>query len=324
MEKYLITGGAGFVGFHFISYLNSIVQEKTSVLCIDKIVPVDINSWIVDNLELKFEVCDMENETQLTELICNYKPDYILHLAALSSVGQSWSNPVACFKNNTNIFLNIVEAIRKNCCDTKLLCIGSSEEYGNIDENDIPISEDLPIYPENPYAVTKVAQEGLSKCYVDKFGMNITLTRSFNHIGPRQKETFVIASFAKQLAQAYVNGDKKCIMRTGNLGIIRDFLDVRDVVAAYYKILKLGKAGELYNVCSGEGYELNTVIDILSKIANIEIVKEINPDLIRTNDIPKVIGSNKKLIYDTGWKPIYKIEDSLYDIFEYWVKKISE
>lgn len=323
MKKYLITGFSGFVGYHFISYLNTIVSEKTEVFGLDIVEPYDFRDWNFDKLSIIFKTINMLDVQAVNEVISQYKPDYILHLAALSSVGKSWEDPASCFKNNTEIFLNIVESIRKEKLKTKLLCIGSSEEYGYVDESRIPIREDMCINPSNPYAVTKVAQENLTKCYVDKFGLNITLTRSFNHIGPRQSDIFVIASFVKQVAQAYVDKKKELLMITGNLNVVRDFLDVRDVVSAYYMILQSGKAGELYNVCSGNGYALNDIVKLLSKISGIEIKTKINPDLIRPNDMPIIIGDNQKLKQDTNWKSKYNIEQSLIDIYNYWIDQIN-
>lgn len=324
MNKYIITGFSGFVGYHFISYLNSTVIEKVSVLGLDIEEPLDFKEWAFSNLEITFKKINILNKDEIANVIGEYKPDYILHLAALSSVGKSWEDPASCFINNTGIFLNLVETVRQKKLVCKLLCIGSSEEYGYVDSKNIPISEDLNINPSSPYAVTKVSQEGLSKCYVAKFGLNINLTRSFNHIGPRQKDVFVIASFCKQVAQAYVDGNKQLNMTTGNLDVIRDFLDVRDVVAAYHQILQKGKPGELYNVCSGNGYSLKDIIRELEEISGIRITTTTNPDFIRPNDMPIIIGNNKKIMEDTGWKPEFTIKQSLTDIFNYWVEQLKK
>lgn len=324
MERYLITGFSGFVGYYFISHLNQKVSEKTEVLGLDVVEPFDFEKWNFPNLIIQFKAVNMLDNENLYKIINKFKPTHVLHLAALSSVGKSWQEPAECFLNNTGIFLNIAEVIRKEQLNAKLLCIGSSEEYGFVNQNDIPIRETLYINPASPYAVTKVAQEGMSRCYVDKFGMKIMLTRSFNHIGPRQRDTFVIASFTKQVAQAFVEGKKNLVMSIGNFSVIRDFLDVRDVVAAYYLILQDGKPGEIYNVCSGNGYELKSIIQRLSKISGIEITTETNPAYMRPNDMPIIIGNNNKLKKDTGWEPVYSIEQSLKDIFDYWVKTLQE
>lgn len=324
MEKYLITGFSGFVGYHFINHLNEVAKERIEILGLDIVEPNDFALWDFRNLDINFQAINMLDNETLYKVISEFKPTHILHLAALSSVGLSWQDPAGCFTNNTTIFLNIVEVIRKEGIQCKLLCIGSSEEYGYVLSENIPIKENLRINPSSPYAVTKVAQEGMSKCYVDKFGMNITLTRSFNHIGPRQRDTFVVASFCKQVAQAHLNGQKELTMITGNLDVIRDFLDVRDVVAAYYLILNKGKSGELYNVCSGKGYPLKELIYILSEVSGIKITTSVNPDFIRPNDMPIIVGDNSKLKEDTGWSQKYEIKESLTDIYEYWNKQLNK
>lgn len=324
MNKYLITGFSGFVGYHFVSQLDKNVTGQTSVLGIDILEPSDFELWNFDNLELDFKKINLLDEKELSEIIIKYEPTHILHLAALSSVGQSWNKPAECFINNTNIFLNILEIVRLNNLKSKILCIGSSEEYGYVDECDMPIEESLHINPASPYAVTKVAQEGMAKCYVSKYDMNIMLTRSFNHIGPRQRDNFVIASFVKQVAEAFVCGKKELEMITGNIDVIRDFLDVRDVANAYYLIFEKGIAGELYNVCSSKGYALLEIIKLLSEISHINITTKIDSNLIRPNDMPKIIGDNSKIKNQTGWIPKYDIKETLSDIFDFWVNKIKE
>lgn len=325
MERYLITGFSGFVGYYFVKYLNEAsLDNDIEVLGIDIQPPVDFRNWNFKNLKISFKNINMLDSEALSNAIVDFSPTKILHLAALSSVGKSWIEPALCFKNNTEIFLNIVETLRLNNIDCKLLCIGSSEEYGFVSTKDIPIVEDMRINPSNPYAVTKVAQESLAKCYVDKYNMKIMMTRSFNHIGPRQRDTFVIASFTKQIAEAVVSGKKAFVMKTGNLSVVRDFLDVRDVVKAYYLILQKGNPGELYNVCSGNGYQLRDIINSIGKISGCEVTTEVNPDFIRPNDMPIIIGDNSKISKHTGWKPEFNITQSLTDIFSYWVEQLKK
>mgnify|MGYP002868413599 FL=1 len=190
--------------------------------------------------------------------------------------------------------------------------------------SDLPLVEDMRINPANPYAVTKMAQESMAQVYSNGFGMNIVSTRSFNHIGPRQRDTFVVASFAKQVAQAFVDGKTTLDMTTGNLNVVRDFLDVRDVVSAYNLLLEKGKSGEIYNVCSGEGIPLAEVINELSIISGIKITTHTDQSLVRPNDIPKIIGSNQKLKNDTLWQRNYTLHQTLNDTFNYWKEQLSK
>ena len=324
MKKYLITGSAGFVGYHFIAYLDSIAEEKIEILGIDINTPDDFNKWDFKNLDIHFFDIDLMNFHDVHTIIMDFQPDYILHLASFSSVGKSWQDPSGYFTNNVGVFLNIVEAVRKNRIKCRILNIGSSEEYGNVNENQIPIIETTKINPDNPYAVTKMSQEGLAHVYSSGFGIDIISTRSFNHIGPRQRDVFVVASFTRQVAQAVIDGKRSLEMTTGNLNVIRDFLDVRDVVSAYYLLLEKGMSGEVYNVCSGEGIPLNNIISELSNISGISITNHVSSDLLRPNDIKVIIGSNEKLRNDTNWERKYSLEKTLVDTLNYWKEQLSK
>ena len=323
MQKYLITGYAGCVGYHFINYLNNISKEKVLVLGIDLNEPADFSEWKFDNLELIHKSINLLDFNTVFDIVSEFKPTHILHLAALSSVGKSWKAPAECFSNNTGIFLNLCEAIRIASISCRILCVGSSEEYGFIEEKQLPLKEEMKIIPSNPYAVTKLAQESMSYVYSSGFNMDIICTRSFNHIGPRQRDVFVVASFAKQIAQAAIEGKTNFDMMTGNLNVVRDFLDVRDVVKAYYLLLQKGKPGETYNVCSGEGVPLNIIIKELAHISGIKIITKTNPDLVRPNDIPKIIGNNQKLVNNTDWKRDYTLHNTLNDTYNYWKELLS-
>ena len=230
----------------------------------------------------------------------------------------SWKEPAQSFQNNTNIFLNLIDAVRKLNIDTRILSIGSSEEYGNVNDEDLPLKEDHKLSPVNPYAVARISQEYLSRVYVDGYGMDIVLTRSFNHIGPMQKSVFVVSSLAKQLVEIKRSGKNKGNIVTGDVSIVRDFTDVRDVVRAYYLLLKGGKKGHLYNVCSGIGLSIKDLIDIMAKQLNIEVDINIDNRLIRPADNKKIIGSNEKIKRELGWHNNIPLEQSLKDIIIYW------
>lgn len=315
MEKYLITGFSGFVSKHFLDFLDD--QEIPAyVLGVDIHRP-EFNIYGFKHVRCSFEQTDLLNKDQVDNIIYQFQPGYILHLASFSSVAFSWKNPVASFANNTNIFLNLLEKVRGMNLDCRILSVGSSEEYGNVKEADMPLHEDHLLNPVSPYAVARVSQEMLSKIYVDGYGMDMVMTRSFNHIGPGQKDLFVISSFAKQLvALSRQEGFKE--LTTGDTSIIRDFVDVRDVVRAYYLLFKKGKKGEVYNICSGEGTTLKEVIDKMAAILNLSIINRVNENLIRPNDNRIIIGSNEKIQQDTGWQKEIGLEKSLKDIIHYW------
>lgn len=315
MEKYLITGFSGFVSKHFIDYLESLNTNAS-------VVGIDINYPEFSITDYKHVLCsfrriDLLDKNQVDNIIYQFQPDYILHLASFSSVAFSWKNPVASFSNNTNIFLNLLEQIRAIDLKCRVLSIGSSEEYGNVQESDVPLREDHSLKPVSPYAVARVSQEMLSKIYVDGYNLDIVLTRSFNHIGPGQRDIFVISSFAKQLADIKKNGRSK-ELKTGNLSIIRDFLDVRDVVRAYHALFKSGRSGEVYNVCSGKGTTLEDIIAKMASTLDLKIETKPDPALIRPSDNSIIIGDNSKITKETDWDIRYSLDDSLRDIIEYW------
>jgi GDP-4-dehydro-6-deoxy-D-mannose reductase len=316
MKKILITGSSGFVGNYFIDFLeeNGI---KSSVLGVDLFENERQNNNRV-YVNYSFKQIDLLDAQSIENVIYLFQPDYILHLASYSSVAFSWKNPVVSFQNNTNIFLNLVEAIRKLGLHTRLLSVGSSEEYGNVNKDNLPLREDSATDPISPYAVARVSQELLSKIYTQGYGVDVIMTRSFNHLGPRQRDVFVVASFAKRMAELKKQGQTSGIINTGDLSIIRDFLDVRDVIRAYYLLLTKGVKGEIYNICSGQGISLNSIIEKLVQVSGIKVEAILNQDYIRPNDNKIIIGSNEKIYAAVGWKPQISIDQSIKDVYEYW------
>jgi GDP-4-dehydro-6-deoxy-D-mannose reductase len=320
MIKILITGFSGFVSRHFCEYLdhNGI---RSLIKGIDIHNP-DFERDKFKNIKFDFEKIDLLNKDKVENILFEFQPEFILHLAAFSSVAFSWKAPILSFHNNTNIFLNLLEAVRKLNLSARILSVGSSEEYGNVESKDMPLIETHPLKPVSPYAVARVSQELLSKIYSNGYGLDIVMTRSFNHIGPFQKDIFVLPSFVKQLVQFKKNAMKNNELVTGDTTIIRDFIDVRDVVTAYYLLLTKGEKGEVYNVCSGKGWSLKEIIDIISKILEIKVYSRQDASLFRPNDNNIIIGSNEKLKNKLQWEAKYTIEQSLNDIIKYWEDQI--
>lgn len=315
MEKYLITGFSGFVAKHFLDFLDR-REIPAYVLGVDIHRP-EFNIYGFKHVHCSFEKTDLLNKDEVDNIIFQFQPTYILHLASFSSVAFSWKNPVASFANNTNIFLNLLEKVRNMGLNCRILSVGSSEEYGNVAKDKLPLHEDLPLDPVSPYAVARVSQEMLSKIYVDGYGMDIVMTRSFNHIGPGQKDLFVVSSFAKQLVELKKSAAVGELV-TGDTSIVRDFVDVRDVVGAYYMLFKKGRKGEVYNICSGQGTALSSIIEEMSNLLQFPVKTTVNPSLIRPNDNRIIIGSNKKLKQDTGWDVSTSLKQSLADVIHYW------
>lgn len=313
MEKILITGFSGFVASHFLDYLYSI-KKQAIVLGVDVKKPLLRFEMYRPTLDIRFEMLDLMNIDALDTMLKTFNPDYVLHLAAFSSVAYSWEHPSECFINNSNIFLNLINTIRKRCPQSRVLSVGSSEEYGNVRHEDIPIKEEQPFNPVSPYAVARVSQEWMSKVYVNAYNMNIIMTRSFNHIGPRQDERFVIPSFIKQIKRIKQAGYCRGEIETGRLDIVRDFVDVRDVVHAYYLLLQDGIPGEVYNICSGKGVTLSEILQMIANEMGVKISARINQNFVRPKDNLEIIGSNYKIWAEVGWKPTISLKDTLRDM----------
>jgi GDP-4-dehydro-6-deoxy-D-mannose reductase len=321
MDKFLITGFSGFVSKHFINFLES-RSENASILGID-LHPPSFRMDNFNNIRYDFAKLDLLDKDAVQNIIYQFQPNYIIHFASYSSVSFSWKNPILSFQNNTNIFLNILEALRLDAIQARVLSVGSSEEYGNVVQSDIPLREEQPLRPVSPYAVARVTQEMLSRVYVDGYGFDIVMTRSFNHIGPGQSEIFVIPSFAKQLVEGWQQKKNKISLTTGDLSIVRDFLDVRDVVKAYYALLKKGRSGEIYNVCSGRGISLSEILAIMAKKLTVSYESVIEKKLVRPKENMIITGSNQKIIKETNWAPDILLETAIEDILADWKERLA-
>lgn len=314
-KRFLITGFSGFVGRHFLHYLYE-KEEEMDIMGIDIQKPAFNFSLYSDRLDIQFLEVNLLDGVKLKSVLNQFKPQYILHLASFSSVAFSWRYPEESFVNNTNIFLNLTSALKELNLPCRVLSIGSSEEYGDVSVKDLPLKEEMRLQPISPYAVARVSQEMLSKVFVDSYHLDIVLTRSFNHIGPWQDERFVVPSFIRRILDIKKNGDVKGIIEAGDTTIVRDFVDVRDVVNAYYMLLMNGTPGEIYNVCSGNQITLSDIIDQIAEIVGIEVTTRVNPDFLRPNDNCVIVGSHDKITKELGWKPQITREQTLRDMIK--------
>jgi GDP-4-dehydro-6-deoxy-D-mannose reductase len=318
MNKVLITGFTGFVSKYLLDHLADSSEEFT-ILGLSRSQYFD--AFSIKNLTISVKKIDLNSQAELKDVLAHFRPNYIYHLASDSSVSYSWVKPIESFLNNTNIFLNLVESVRLLGLKCKILSVGSSEEYGMVSTHDLPLTEESILNPISPYAVARVSQELLSKVYVQGYGMDIIMTRSFNHIGPNQKDNFVISSFARQIIQ-YKLGLIDTI-EVGNVSIIRDFLDVRDVVKAYTALMANGTSGEVYNICSNQGYALSEIIAMMMNLAGVAHGYTVNPALIRPVDNPVIIGSNAKIKVQCDWQPHIPFEKTLQDTLNYWSTQLQ-
>ncbi len=318
MARALVTGITGFVG----SYLAELLLSKNYEV-------YGIARWRskTENIEhvksrLKIIEADLNDAHSIYNAIHKIKPDEIYHLAAQSFVPASWTAPADTIKTNVIGTINLYEAVRKAAINPKIQVACSSEEYGLVHPDEVPIKETNPLRPLSPYGVSKVAQDMLSFQYFKSYGLRIIITRGFNHTGPRRGEVFVCSSFAKQIAEIE-KGLKEAEIKVGNLDTIRDFTDVRDMVRGYNLALERGRAGERYNICSGKGYKIKEVLDILLKMSDKDIKIEKDPQKMRPSDVPILIGDNSKFKEQTGWEPEIPFKKTLKDLLDYWRKKLS-
>ena len=297
MKKILLIGGNGFVGKHLKNAL------------------IDSYEVISTGKEL-----NINNLHDLEKFIGKIKPDAVVHLAAISSIIDSIDAPKKTFDVNFFGTLNVLLALKKNKFKGRFLFISSSQVYGSIDENELPISEASHLKPDNPYAVSKAAAELLCLQWIKTENFKIIIARPFNHIGPGQSENFAISSFGLQLAQIKL-GIKKSFIEIGDISMFRDFTDVRDVVSAYKLLLENGKEGEIYNIASNSEKTIKSLLDRMIQISGLEVDLRINKSRLRANDQQKLIGNNSKLIEGLNWERKFFIDDTLEDILNFWIDK---
>lgn len=323
MKKILITGISGFVGGYFVEYLVS-HYDAVEIHGISRSKPawdfVNVTPELLDSHQ--FHLADLNDIPKIKSIIEDIQPDYILHLAAQSSVAESWKTPVFSFMNNTNIFLNIIDTVRLIDNGARVLSVGSSEQYGVVSERDLPLTEDKPQHPANPYAVARVAQEQLARIYATGYGLDICCTRSFNHCGPGQTDRFVVSAIVKQFARI-AHGLQDPVIHIGNGAIVRDFVDVHDVAEAYYLLLTKGQKGEVYNICSGQGRAIQDIVTMLADMLCIHVEVHQEQSQIRPIDNPRIVGSYRKIQRDLGWRPTIPFEESLQSMYEYWDARLK-
>jgi GDP-4-dehydro-6-deoxy-D-mannose reductase len=264
----------------------------------------------------------MRDGHSLVEALKEAEPNYIFHLAAQSFVPMSWRAPSDTMETNAVGTIHLLEAIRKLEIDPAVQIAGSSEEYGLVYPDEVPIKETNPLRPLSPYGVSKVAQDKLGFQYHRSYGMKIVVTRSFNHTGPRRGEVFVTSNFAKQIVEIE-KGIRKPVIYVGNLDAQRDFSDVRDVIRAYWLSLQKCEFGECYNICSGKPRVIKDVLDILlekSKTKDIRI--ENDPLRMRPSDVEILHGDCNKIMEQAGWKPEIPFEKTMSDLLAYWRERL--
>ena len=317
--KVLITGITGFVGSHLVEYC--LKKDNLQLYGIKRWrSPLDNLSGIEDKVRLID--CDLRDENSVVLAIQEIKPERIFHLAAQSYVQTSYTAPRDTLETNVIGTLNMLEAVRRVGIDPLIHICSSSEVYGQVYENEIPITENNPLRPQSPYAVSKVGEDLLSYQYFKSYNLRTIRTRAFTHTGPRRGAVFAESSFAKQIAEIEA-GEKEPVIYVGNLDSVRTFMDVRDIVNAYWLALEKGIPGEVYNI-GGEvtkkvGDMLNTLLDLSPVGKKIKV--EVDARLLRPSDVTLQIPSTEKFRGQTGWKPTIPFEKTMIDLLDYWRSK---
>jgi GDP-mannose 4,6-dehydratase len=319
-KKILITGITGFVGSHLAEYLLSEETEAQILGLVRWRSPRENIQHILAKIKLCFG--DLLDIPSLKAILAEHRPDIIFHLAAQSYVDFSFRAPVVTLNANVIGTSNLLESIKDLKFDSDYdpivhIC-SSSEVYGQVKEEEVPITENNPFRPASPYAVSKVAEDMLAFQYWLSWKIKTIRTRMFTHTGPRRGDVFVTSTFAKQIACIEAGLDPP-VIKVGNLDSIRTFLDVRDAVKAYWLLVNKCSAGEVYNI---GGIETMSVGKMLNKLLELSILPditiEVDPARLRPSDVTLQIPCIDKFVKVTGWKPEIKFEKTLEDTLGYW------
>jgi GDP-4-dehydro-6-deoxy-D-mannose reductase len=316
----LITGITGFAGSHLAEY---VLAEQPGVEVYGTF------RWRsrMDNVEhldrkIKLVEADLRDYSSMHRALEETRPDFIFHLAAQSFVPASWNAPNDTIVTNATGQTNLFEAIRILKLDPVVQIACSSEQYGLVLPDEVPIKETNPLRPLSPYAVSKVAQDFLGYQYHQSYGLKVVRTRGFNHTGPRRGQVFVTSNFCSQVA-AIELGLQEPVIRVGNIEAIRDFTDVRDMVRAYWLAVTKAKPGEAYNIATGKGIRIREMLDLVLSFSRVKVSLEVDPARLRPSDVEILIGDSSKFRADTGWEPRIPFEQTVQDLLDYWRERLA-
>ena len=289
----LVTGGHGFAGQHLVALLDDAVAPSRAEV-------------------------DLLDAEAVRRAVAEAAPARVFHLAALASVARSWEDPGAVLRDNVAMTVNLLEAVRQEAPDAAFVLASSGEIYGPPER--LPVTEDEPLRPQNPYAVSKAACDLLAGQYADAHGLRVVRMRAFNQAGPGQSDVYVVSTVARQVAEAEAAGASEAVIRTGNPDSARDFTDVRDTVRAYAEGAAL-PAGA-YNVCCGEATTVRAIVELAGRVGGMGIRHEVGTERVRAHDVPEVRGSAERLAAASGWRPEIPLERTVGDAIAYWRERL--
>ena len=306
----LVTGATGFAGHHLVEHL---LQSHPAVAAWSN---PNGRPSASDGERVRWRGVDLLDGNAVTHAIAQLHPSAIYHCAGVPHVGESWTEPARALRVNVLGTQHVLEAVRDAGVECPVLITGSAMVYRRSTER---LTEDHPLGPADPYAVSKLAQEMLAG-HVGP--VRVFIARPFNHAGPGQSASFVTSSFARQIAEIEA-GQRAPVLRVGNLDTRRDITDVRDTVRAYPLIVARGTAGRPYNVCSGQAYRVRDLLDALLALAGAPIAIEVDPARLRPSDNPVIVGDPSRIAKETGWTPAIPIEQTLADLLDYWRRETT-
>ena len=312
--RLLITGITGFVGSHMAEFALAHGAEVSGSM-----------RWRsktenIDHLRARITLveCDLRDLSSVRNLLEITEPTHVVHLAAQSFVAASWKAPAETLTTNIISQVNLLEAMRGLRISPRFLAVGSSEEYGLVHPDELPIKETNPLRPLSPYAVSKVTQDMMGYQYFKSYGLPIIRTRAFNHEGPRRGDVFVTSNFARQIVEIEA-GIREPVIFVGDLKPKRDYSDVRDIVRGYWALLERGEPGEVYNLCSGKSWPIQHVLDFLLGQSRVKgIAVKIDPARLRPSDVMELEGDPGKIQRALGWKVEIPFEQTLTELLDYW------
>jgi GDP-4-dehydro-6-deoxy-D-mannose reductase len=310
--RVLITGASGFAGGYLA---HACAQAGDEVIGVSR-------SGVMPTGGGDGRAVDLRDGAAVRTIFQTVRPQLVFHLAALSSVSRSWEDPATTVQDNVSTAVNVLEALRHEAPDARAVWVSSCEVYGTAAQ--LPIEEQAPLQPANPYAVSKTAGDLLAGVYADFHGLDIVRARPFNHAGPGQRAAFIVSSLAQQAAEGRVAGAQRIRIVTGNPETRRDFTDVRDVARAYRLLAERASRGTIYNVSSGQSISPADQVRLLAEIvAPVVVEHSVDPTRVRAHEVMDLRGANDRIRSATGWEPQIPFRQTMLDTLEWWERELS-
>jgi GDP-4-dehydro-6-deoxy-D-mannose reductase len=319
--RVLVTGIEGFVGSHLAEHLLTIPGVEVHGTILNPALNANI-AHLQNSLSL--HPVDLLDRQRLDKVISDIRPERIFHLAGQAFLPAAFRDPVATFQANIIGGVNLLDALRQHSMmqseHCRVLVVSTGEVYGR--PEGLPVTEEFPLAPNNPYAVSKASIDMIARQYRTSYGVPVVVARPFNHVGPRQSPAFVCADFAQQFAEISL-GKRPPKLHVGNISVRRDFTDVRDVVKAYWLLLEKDHLDSVFNICTGTSLSIDSILSMLEDLVGVKVSFVQEAERLRTYDIPEVRGSYERLHRATGWEPTIPIATTLRDVLTYWKQQVA-